>query len=195
MHGLTVGRRHPGGSITSFSPIPTNPQDVGCIMRTFKCTMCERILPLSEFYKSKIAKRGHEGKCKKCRYEQFKQWSKNNKDKIRANCIKYQEVNKDKIRERKKIYQKQYAQKHYIEYRQKIIEYQKQYAKKYPSKARARGIVKNHIKYGKIKRPTICSCCNRKDVIHAHHEDYSKPLEIIWLCASCHRLLHKREYL
>ena len=41
MYALTVGRRHPGGSITSFSPIPTNPQDVGCIMRTCIIPECK----------------------------------------------------------------------------------------------------------------------------------------------------------
>ena len=41
MYDSIVGRRHPGGSITSFSPIPTKLQDVGCIMRICKIIGCE----------------------------------------------------------------------------------------------------------------------------------------------------------
>jgi hypothetical protein len=24
----------------------------------------------------------------------------------------------------------------------------------------------------------------------AHHTDYSRPLDVVWLCKHCHRLLH-----
>ncbi len=45
-----------------------------------------------------------------------------------------------------------------------------------------------------LDRPDICSDCGAVDVvIHGHHEDYSKPLEVIWLCVSCHMKLHERK--
>ena len=46
------------------------------------------------------------------------------------------------------------------------------------------------IKKGFIVRPNICSKCNNEDFILAHHEDYDKPFNIIWLCNSCHRKQH-----
>ena len=27
--------------------------------------------------------------------------------------------------------------------------------------------------------------------LHGHHEDYSQPLEVVWLCAPCHGLRHR----
>lgn len=48
----------------------------------------------------------------------------------------------------------------------------------------------NHaIKKGVIGKPKICSNCNKEfnsRGIQAHHEDYTKPYYIKWLCISCH---------
>lgn len=38
--------------------------------------------------------------------------------------------------------------------------------------------------------PVRCSECNKKGKVHGHHPDYGKPLEIVWLCPSCHRYKH-----
>ncbi|HEU4430301.1 MAG TPA: hypothetical protein VFT98_16190 [Myxococcota bacterium] len=52
------------------------------------------------------------------------------------------------------------------------------------------------IKSGRLKRAKSCSKCglraSRIDKIHAHHPDYSKPLEVEWLCALCHKREHAR---
>src|SRR5208282_918645 len=55
--------------------------------------------------------------------------------------------------------------------------------------------VKLAIKSGRLVRPDKCGKCGCPDkpgsdgrtTIHAHHHDYSKPLEVEWLCAKCHR--------
>lgn len=39
-------------------------------------------------------------------------------------------------------------------------------------------------------RPVFCENCNYWGKLNAHHEDYEKPLEVIWLCYSCHKLKH-----
>ncbi len=38
--------------------------------------------------------------------------------------------------------------------------------------------------------PQPCEICDSTRVIEAHHQDYTKPLNVNWLCASCHRTLH-----
>jgi hypothetical protein len=37
--------------------------------------------------------------------------------------------------------------------------------------------------------PKPCATCRSSNTV-AHHEDYRKPLYLIWLCESCHALLH-----
>ncbi len=36
-----------------------------------------------------------------------------------------------------------------------------------------------------------CELCGVVSPIEAHHEDYARPLDVRWLCASCHRELHR----
>ena len=45
---------------------------------------------------------------------------------------------------------------------------------------------------GRIIRPRHCELCNKNGKrLHAHHEDYSKPLEVIWMCILCHTEIHR----
>ena len=62
---------------------------------------------------------------------------------------------------------------------------------KYPEKVSARMLVSNALFSGKILKPDKCSICGETGVIQGHHEDYSKPLEVIWACTLCHAKIHK----
>jgi hypothetical protein len=44
-----------------------------------------------------------------------------------------------------------------------------------------------------LVRPDACERCGAEGAVEGHHADYSKPLEVEWLCRSCHRLHHERE--
>lgn len=47
-----------------------------------------------------------------------------------------------------------------------------------------------HIKKGTIVRPDNCQACGDEGIPHGHHDDYSKPLDVEWLCVPCHKLEH-----
>lgn len=57
-------------------------------------------------------------------------------------------------------------------------------------KSNARSYLNEYLQRGKVKK-TSCQHCGDSNV-EAHHEDYSKPLDVIWLCRSCHLELHKQ---
>ena len=51
-------------------------------------------------------------------------------------------------------------------------------------RARARSYLHVYIKRGKVQRGP-CETCGRKKV-EAHHDDYSKPLQVRWFCRKHH---------
>jgi hypothetical protein len=62
------------------------------------------------------------------------------------------------------------------------------YRKNHPERVSAYKAVGRALKAGMIKKGK-CFYCKRKDT-HAHHEDYSKKLDIMWLCPIHHKVLH-----
>lgn len=63
-----------------------------------------------------------------------------------------------------------------------------QWKKKYPEKELAQRQLQKAVRLGIIKRMPCVECKNPKAM--AHHPDYSKPLDVVWMCASHHRKLH-----
>lgn len=58
-------------------------------------------------------------------------------------------------------------------------------------KDRCRAYLNVYVQRGKVKRDK-CEVCG-KTAVEAHHEDYSKPLEVKWLCRRHHlKLLVRR---
>ena len=63
---------------------------------------------------------------------------------------------------------------------------------------RAGHLVEKAIKKGILSTKVLCEECEKPKVfkngrsgIQAHHDDYSKPLEVRWLCQECHHEWHK----
>lgn len=65
-----------------------------------------------------------------------------------------------------------------------------------PHQVRARNKVMKALKSGRLK-PKPCEQCGMegrakdgRNIVQAHHEDYSKPLDVTWLCSKCHYQEH-----
>lgn len=63
----------------------------------------------------------------------------------------------------------------------------KRWKERNPHKRKAQIIVNNALRDGKIY-PVPCLVCG-KDA-EAHHPDYDRPLDVIWLCKTHHRQVH-----
>jgi hypothetical protein len=68
----------------------------------------------------------------------------------------------------------------------KAIDHVRKFKAENPEKALAHRLVYEAGRSGKLRRPCCCSVCGSACKPDAHHEDYSKPLEVVWLCRKCH---------
>lgn len=69
----------------------------------------------------------------------------------------------------------------------------KRYQKRHPERHAARILVRNAVKAGTLKKPRTCQARGCYEVkIAAHHHDYSKPLDIVWLCGAHHEHCHHK---
>lgn len=55
-------------------------------------------------------------------------------------------------------------------------------------KKRAQNVVNNEVRRGRLERQPCEVCGNPRS--HAHHDDYSQPLMIRWLCHTHHEEHH-----
>jgi hypothetical protein len=61
---------------------------------------------------------------------------------------------------------------------------------RHPERGRIYRQVRGALKKGILTRPSICSHCGCSRKLHAHHSDYTQPLQVIWVCHNCHADLH-----
>jgi len=79
-----------------------------------------------------------------------------------------------------------------VKYKSRAYEYTLKMRKEKPERYNAMDRLHYAVRHGKIIKPDTCSINNDdcKGRIHAHHEDYSLPLEVIWLCQFHHIQRH-----
>lgn len=133
------------------------------------CFKCKALKALDEFYPHPAMKDGHLNKCKEC-----------TKKDVNTRYV----IAIVKIREYEKL------RFQTPERKAKVLLYQRRRRHKYPEKTKARTMVNRAIRRGKIIRQP-CEICGQ--IAQAHHEDYSKPLDVKWLCFEHHRIAHGQQ--
>lgn len=64
--------------------------------------------------------------------------------------------------------------------------------KRSPQKSNAHSLVLWSVKSGTLVRKEACEECDKICKTQAHHLDYTKPLEVVWLCQECHSKKHRK---
>ena len=130
-----------------------------------RCSECRKRLPIGEFYNGSA-------KCKEC-------------VKRRVRARRYDLLSREKVLEYDRMRSKEPRRKVYL------LEARRKRRTKYPQKYKAWAAVSNALRDGKLVRQP-CVVCG--EPAQAHHEDYSKPLEVTWLCFRHHRFLKHAQF-
>lgn len=126
----------------------------------YQCKSCERHLCANDFYAS------NSSRCKEC---------------VKAR-VKHRARTNPAVQEYDRARAKTPDRKH----RARLIT--KRWREENPVGYAAQTAVSNAVRDGRLAK-LPCVFCNAPNV-HAHHRDYSKPLDVIWLCPKCHHRLH-----
>lgn len=132
------------------------------------CKKCNETKNLNEFYPNKRMSDGHLNMCNVCSRKATTEYRLRNiehyrsYDRLRAkNAVRIEQNCSQTKRRRSEV---------------------KGYMKAHNATARA-------IKKGSLVRMP-CQMCGSIDHIHAHHDDYEMPLEVMWLCPEHHKSRH-----
>lgn len=49
------------------------------------------------------------------------------------------------------------------------------------------------VQSGELVRPDVCEVCDcPHEAMQAHHTDYGRPLDVMWVCPTCHARIHAK---
>ena len=135
------------------------------------CFKCVTEKPLSDFYKHPQMADGHLNKCRECAKKDSDDNFKRKQEDPHWQIKERERQRKKQANRRDMGLAKKYQRKNdYIKTKEKYGEYL------------------SAIKNGKLT-PQPCAVCG-KDKTQGHHEDYSKPLDVVWLCIRHHQDRH-----
>lgn len=133
------------------------------------CSECGQEKPLSEFNKLRKSPDGRQNRCREC-------FSRYNKARYAADPLRF----------------KKGVKKYREENLENIFATRMEMCEREPSHKNANMAVDYAVKLGYIDKPDHCfgcGCLSSESRVTAHHHDYSKPLEVVWVCSTCHRHL------
>lgn len=129
-----------------------------------RCYKCEELKPINLFHKDCTKKDGFSSKCADC-------------------AIAFRKEQAEKYPERNKAISSRYYQSH----REDRLAYHRKYNLENKEKISARNRLGYAVRQGHlIKLPCFCGELKTE----GHHEDYSKPLDVVWLCRRHHERHH-----
>lgn len=142
-----------------------------------RCFKCKTVKPLGEFYANPGMLDGHVNRCKEC-----------TRAAIAADRVARPEAFAERDRLRNMSPHRVVARKVYratpagVAGRLSTVA---RYRRNNPEKYQAHAAVQGALRSGRLVKK-VCEKCGAVTV-EAHHEDYSKPLEVRWLCNPHHR--------
>jgi hypothetical protein len=157
-----------------------------------KCTKCGLFVPMVGYRICHRTKDGRTARCRRCeaeiartRYHSDESYRENKKRHYKwlVDTGRRAAYARQKYRERRPI--RTYNPEAACKGRQK-------YNKQNPEKYAAWTAVRTALKNGSLIRKPCCVCNNPNS--QAHHEDYSKALDVMWLCKNHHHAWHNVFY-
>ena len=175
--------------------------------RLNKCKVCFSAYKKQYWIEKKAQLQEYKKKHRKEKSDHYKEYAKSyrhkNIESIKEKEKERRAANSERIKEYERIYSKsengiavrKEIQKRYLSTdkgKALVKKSTKKYMESNPIKIKCHRAVARAIRSGRIIAASSCNNCKSEIVrLHAHHDDYSFPLSVRWLCAQCHVDWHK----
>jgi ribosomal protein S27AE len=152
------------------------------------CTKCGLEKLLDAFQPNPNGRYGRKSTCRECNLKATREWRQTNRDKVRAQKRRFWTRHKDRLNEvrrdpAQREHQNALRREAYRQDPRRVL------SQVDPVKRYARFRVWQAVNSGQLVRGD-CVFCGASNA-QAHHEDYSKPLEVTWMCPRCHSAYHR----
>jgi hypothetical protein len=132
--------------------------------------------------------------CRECVKRKNRQQYLANREKRLCFAADYRAQNPEKVKHSKSAWKRKWRQANPEKAREMGCIESRIYRLANPEKENARQQVKSAVRNGSLMRGA-CVVCGTMARVEGHHEDYSRPLHVIWLCKAHHLALHRGESL
>lgn len=150
------------------------------------CRRCKMGKPLNEYYGHSQMEDGFVNICKVC----IRKSAKDRYNNLMKNDRNWVIRERDRCRKKGKLYYELMKNEWTEEQKINIRRLKKEWAKRNPEKIRAHLKLKRAVNKGIITKLPCQVCGNIKS--EAHHWDYTKPLDVKWLCSKHHAEIHRK---
>jgi hypothetical protein len=136
------------------------------------CRTCGQTRPLDDFYRHPTSASGRQSSCKDCQKQRAAAWQRAHPDRHHVHGQAWKTSHPDRVEG----------------YQATLLERRDRAARdRTRAIVRAAVAVRRAILAGVLLRPDQCQECRRQSVIvDGVHEDYDRPLAVVWLCRRCH---------
>ena len=131
------------------------------------CNKCGTVRAITDFYRHPGTASGFKRQCKYC-------------------CREYQRANRADNLEYYREYDRSRGGR-------TTSEDCRAYRAANPLKYKSHQAVNYALRAGALVKPSVCEDCGAEGRVDGHHEDYSRPLSVDWLCRPCHCARHANE--
>lgn len=129
------------------------------------CSRCNETKPLEDYPRSAGYTHGNRGQCRSCLNEIARIYRRKNTERKREINRRWRESHREQDRERLRRWRSENELKQW-----------------------AQNLVKRAVNQGRL-RQRACLMCESVETV-AHHPDYLRPLEVVWLCERHHKQVH-----
>lgn len=140
------------------------------------CTTCSSDKPEAEFYRSSTKR------CKECTKRAARFYRETNLERVRAYDRSRGSLSHRVAARAEYAKTDSYARSHEAA--------ALRWSARHPDRRRANVIMGNAVRDGRLVPWPVCAVPECSDLPQGHHPDYSRPLDVVWLCPAHHKQAH-----